>query len=295
MANLKVTRSEALAVVRQYQGKSKVNEVLFALAKPEVPGGYGNPYPRLVFAGPGGHYRVRTVLDGKVCDYTLTDGKFLCCLPKSCVMRRDDPEHTTVSIVFMKHCIRIVYKLDGEFYWYHSRHPLSAGGDLLLRGLSAFAREKRSQELLVEIAVALLDVIVDDLEKDTEDTGKALKTYQQALYLMRNQFQSDISRESIAAQLEITPSHLSRLFRNSGIGNFTEVLTRMRLEYAVELLYDSSMTQDEVAEGAGFRSCSYFIKVFRQYYGTTPARFCRGGERQKNEHESLKGEGDGET
>ncbi len=51
----------------------------------------------------------------------------------------------------------------------------------------------------------------------------------------------------------------------------------MRLEYALELMADSSLTQDEAAEGAGFRSCSYFIKVFRKYYGTTPARFCRSG------------------
>jgi AraC-like DNA-binding protein len=276
--NVRASRAAILDLIRCYQEDFKIREVLFALPKPQIPGGYGNPLPRLIFPGPGGQYRVKTVLDGKICEHTLTDGQLLCCLPKSCVLRLETEGETTVSIVFMKHCIRFVYKLEGGFYWYHSRHPLSNGGDLLFRGLLAFAREKRPQELLTSAASGLLGVIRDDFENDLSDTGKAQQTYRQALYLMRNQFQSDISRESIAAQLEITPPHLSRLFKNSGGGGFTDILTRLRLEYAIEQMYDSDLAQDEVAEMSGFRNCSYFIKVFRKYYGTTPARFCRNGK-----------------
>lgn len=275
MGNIRTSRDAVVALIRRYQGGLKLDEVLFALARPEVPGGYPNPLPRLIFSGPGGKYRIKAAINGRIRDYTLTDGKVLCCLPKSCSLRQDMPEYTTVSIVFMQHCIRFVYKLGDEVYYYHSRHPLSSGGDLLLRSLLAFAREDRPQELLTAAVSNLLRVIRDDLENDGEDAGKAQKTYRQALYLMRNQFQSDISRESIAAQLEITPSHLSRLFRNSGTGGFTDVLTRLRLECAVELMYDSGLKLEGIAEYSGFRSSSYFIKVFRKYYGTTPAHFCR--------------------
>jgi LacI family transcriptional regulator len=47
----------------------------------------------------------------------------------------------------------------------------------------------------------------------------------------------------------------------------------MRLERARRLLLESDMSIPKVAAAAGFNTASYFVQVFREKIGTTPARY----------------------
>lgn len=280
MQDCNIERGQALPVIRGILDALRIERVLFALDKPVLPGVFVNPNVRLIAALPGRRYRIRAAVNGEVRRLELADGDLLCCLPGSGVERLDMRTLDSISAVFLPHCIRFTYGdavRDDRIGIWHSSRALSPGGHLLLRGLLSFARENRDRALLAGTARTVFATLRDDLERDAPGESKAVQTRMQALRLMQKRFQHRISRDEIAAQLRITPTHLSRLLSSGDTGGFTETLSRIRLEYAVELLCESGMSLDEIALNAGFQSTSYFIRVFKVRYGVTPARFRERG------------------
>ena len=45
----------------------------------------------------------------------------------------------------------------------------------------------------------------------------------------------------------------------------------MRLDYAVELMKNDTVTIEEIARRSGFNYTSYFIRVFRRRFNMSPA------------------------
>ncbi len=75
-------------------------------------------------------------------------------------------------------------------------------------------------------------------------------------------------------------SHLyRRLHELTGEGP-AELVRRMRLERAAQLLGEQAGSVAEIAYGVGFKSVSHFCKVFREAHGVTPAVFAR--QKQQN-------------
>jgi AraC-like DNA-binding protein len=56
---------------------------------------------------------------------------------------------------------------------------------------------------------------------------------------------------------------------------FREVLDQARFDLACQLLTDSHMSLDDVAAMLGYAGVSPFMRTFRRWAGTTPARWRR--------------------
>lgn len=84
---------------------------------------------------------------------------------------------------------------------------------------------------------------------------------------------SDIRLEDMAEYADVTPNYLSSLFMKEMNMTISAYIRRIRIEASKTLLqyYDYSIT--EIAEYLNFASVSYFIKVFREQTGMTPAQF----------------------
>ncbi|KLU62697.1 HTH-type transcriptional regulator YesS [Peptococcaceae bacterium CEB3] len=88
-------------------------------------------------------------------------------------------------------------------------------------------------------------------------------------YVMEN-YHKPLTIKDVSDHLFISPSHLSRLFRQELDCTFNDFLTRVRIEKAVELVKKREFSVQEAANAVGFKSQSYFAKVFRRYIGVTP-------------------------
>lgn len=86
-------------------------------------------------------------------------------------------------------------------------------------------------------------------------------------------FLLDISLNSIAERLYITPSYLSALFKNEMGITFSDYLTEYRIEKAKELLKDVKIKIYEVAEAVGYTDQHYFSKVFKNITSFTPKEY----------------------
>lgn len=83
----------------------------------------------------------------------------------------------------------------------------------------------------------------------------------------------DFSLKSCAALLNLSPQHLSRLYRQKTDYSFLEHLTRRRMDEAVRLLSTTDLPIGELAEELGFADSRYFSQVFRRHTGRTPSQY----------------------
>jgi two-component system response regulator YesN len=105
-------------------------------------------------------------------------------------------------------------------------------------------------------------------------SSKNRKLVDMAVKLIQNNYSDlDISLNSIAERLYITPSYLSALFKNEMGITFSDYLTEYRIEKAKELLKDVKIKIYEVAEAVGYTDQHYFSKVFKNITSFTPKEY----------------------
>jgi AraC family transcriptional regulator of arabinose operon len=94
------------------------------------------------------------------------------------------------------------------------------------------------------------------------------------LALMEERSAEPLTLDMLAQRLGVTPQHACHLFRQAlGMRPF-EYLKRVRLRKAKELLLrEPDLEVQQVGERVGYGHASYFIKLFKQQEGMTPAQF----------------------
>ena len=73
----------------------------------------------------------------------------------------------------------------------------------------------------------------------------------------------------IASELLMSPSLLKKKLREEGT-SYSQLLTECRMQRALQLIVIYGVSIKRVAVSCGYHSVSYFIYVFRNYYGMTP-------------------------
>ncbi len=123
-------------------------------------------------------------------------------------------------------------------------------------------------------------------EADVSDTGRSmliLKTVSENPYINRclkcieKEYSLHPSIERLAAELKVSPSYLSRLFKKTTSLTFLDFLNRYRVQKAVELLSLQKYKVYEVALMSGFSEYKRFYEVFRSYTGIPPTGFVQKG------------------
>lgn len=83
-----------------------------------------------------------------------------------------------------------------------------------------------------------------------------------------------LSLQSIAERFYIHPNYLSRRFKERFGENFVNYLTGERVRKAEQLLRETELKIQQIAELVGFQDAAYFSSVFRKATGMTPVQ-CR--------------------
>ena len=104
-----------------------------------------------------------------------------------------------------------------------------------------------------------------------------------ALQIINKRYsEKELSLQSIANELNISLSHLSRLFRKEMDTNFMDYITEIRINKARELLDATEYKTPEVADKVGFYDFRYFGQVFRKKCGMTPGEYKQRNRTSKN-------------
>lgn len=97
---------------------------------------------------------------------------------------------------------------------------------------------------------------------------------------IRKTYMSDeISLNTIAAEVGMSPSYFSSIFSKEMGKTFVEYLTEIRMDRAKKLLMCSSMKTSEIGYEVGYKDPHYFSYIFKKTQNCTPKEFrARGKE-----------------
>lgn len=97
-------------------------------------------------------------------------------------------------------------------------------------------------------------------------------------YIEDNYESEEISLNSVAAHVNISPSHFSTIFSQEEGQTFIEYLTAMRMNKAKELLMCSSLKSSEIGYAVGYRDPHYFSYLFKKTQSCTPREYRMRGK-----------------
>lgn len=96
---------------------------------------------------------------------------------------------------------------------------------------------------------------------------------------IRKTYMSDeISLNTIAAEVGMSPSYFSSIFSKEMGKTFVEYLTEIRMDRTKELLMCSSMKTSEIGYEVGYKDPHYFSYIFKKTQNCTPKEFRAQGK-----------------
>ena len=99
------------------------------------------------------------------------------------------------------------------------------------------------------------------------------KHYKRVLDYVGKHFGGEINLETMAAEAGLSPSHFSRLFKQTIGKSPHQFVMHYRIERAKEMLKDPDRPKIDIALSCGFADQAHFTRVFKQIEGITPKEF----------------------
>ena len=119
----------------------------------------------------------------------------------------------------------------------------------------------------------------EDIASRRADKGTRLAADAQS-FMKENFGNETLNMETLCAQLHISSSYFSMLFKKETGKTFHQYLTDLRMDKAMTLLAQGDMRTSEIARSVGIPDPSYFSYVFKKHHGISPSQVKRrqGGD-----------------
>lgn len=150
---------------------------------------------------------------------------------------------------------------------------------LLIEGLlEEMYRKEGCQRLVVD---SLLNLLFVSLERTVMEHRQGGFLYAVSNYIRKNL--PDACLKGLADEMGYSPRHMGRKIMEASGGSFSDLLTRIRLQRAAELLQDTHLPVEAVARECGYQTTSGFYKGFIKIYGMAPGEYRARALKQFNQ------------
>lgn len=140
---------------------------------------------------------------------------------------------------------------------------------------TVFSGEHRKFSLftnLNEIKEYLKNLIENLIDKMNIHSGSKRLIIQCEKFIKDN-YDKDINLAVVANTLGVSYTYFSTLFKNEMNTNFSDYLTKIRMEKALELLRNPQTKIQDVALHVGYENSKYFTRVFKHFFGAPPKEY----------------------
>ena len=138
---------------------------------------------------------------------------------------------------------------NNELYW-----GIGIDGDIIKSSIYALV-----------VAVNKLPAISDKTDKDDERLI-AMKNYIQSNY-------QTVTLEDMMERFNLTGPYISKYFKDKSGVTFVDYVSQIRMKKAKNLLKNSNMTVESIAESVGYPSVEHFSRQFKKKYGISPVEY----------------------
>ena len=172
------------------------------------------------------------------------------------------------ACIYLQHVIRAI----GNTCQSLSEEPekIIAQREALLKAVT----EQRTFSQAAALVEKYAQEVFDELQELNSSSGQRQGMLAMD-YIQKNYMDPCLSLNSICSYLNISTSYFSTIFKEMTGETFIEVLTRVRMEKAKELLENTTMKNYEIAEKVGFSDPHYFGISFKKITGKTPTEYAR--------------------
>ena len=108
-------------------------------------------------------------------------------------------------------------------------------------------------------------------ETQASQNDRMHQVVQLIMTYMENNYAKDISIEQLATLYYVSPTYLSKIFKDLTGFSPINYLIQIRLKKAHELLTTDDLTVKEVAKAVGYEDAYHFSKSFKKHFGTSPS------------------------
>ena len=150
--------------------------------------------------------------------------------------------------------------------------------DIFFEITTVYASGKKESDCLINsLLLKLLDLLVESyqLKPGKEANSGELKDSRMQMimqYIMAN-LDQEISLNELAADMYVSPSTLSRIFKKNTGMYFADYVLQLRVQSSLGLLSFSERTITQIAMTCGFSNSAAFNRAFRKVMNQTPSEY----------------------
>lgn len=170
------------------------------------------------------------------------------------------PEETKTSLVHITWAIINAYKEANELE-----------ADLQIQEVLREISEAVSWNQ-IDLSLHKLFKIIHESRKDKEELPVSVLV-QKAQQMIRKYYDQGITLDEIADKLFVSEEYLSTQFKKETGSTFSETIRKYRIEKVKELLLDTHLKLNQIAELAGYSDPKYMSRVFKEEVGMLPNEF----------------------
>lgn len=108
-----------------------------------------------------------------------------------------------------------------------------------------------------------------------EKTGTAPKSVSEQILDYMGDHSDVVTLKDIAIHFNYHPNYISALLHRETGRKFTEILLEKRMERAILLMRNTTLSIEEISAMLGYSNHSNFYKAFKEYYGVTPREYIQ--------------------
>ena len=184
-------------------------------------------------------------------------------------------KENTKSMIFRQYILMDMYFCVASFI-----ESLGLNEEEILNRCGGIQQVTDSINSLENSMILIEKMIVQAIEaRNSASMRKYEKLLQQAKdYIHEFYSREDISLNTVAASVNISPSYFSTIFSQELGVTFIEYLTDVRMQKAKELLMCSTKKTAEVGFAVGYKDPHYFSYLFKKTQNCTPKEFRMRGK-----------------
>lgn len=107
----------------------------------------------------------------------------------------------------------------------------------------------------------------------TFSDAKHANVIHRCVQLVSQHYARNITLNEIARAVHLSPSYLSRIFKQETGSTFNEYLNRVRINRAKELMQSRDLRMSDISQMVGYSDQSHFTKVFKRLEGDLPRSY----------------------
>ena len=100
-----------------------------------------------------------------------------------------------------------------------------------------------------------------------------IRPVRQVIDYIESNYDKPIKLSDVASEVHLNPVYLSNMFKKETGENFSDFLINYRMGLAKDMLQNTKMNINEIADSVGYSNARHFSKMFKKVVGIRPTEY----------------------